>query len=289
MQNNKNIKIIFFGTPDFSKNILEKLKENGFLPSLIVTSKDKPVGRKLVITPPPVKVFALENKINLLQPDTLKDERIYEEIKSYSKEGFDLGIVVSYGKIIPKNILDLPKYGILNIHPSLLPRLRDASPIESAILKENETGVSVMVLDEQMDHGPVLAQEKVQILWPPYASDLESLLAEKGGALLCRLIPDWINGNIKAIEQDHSGATFCSKIKKEDALLNLEDKPEENLRKIRAYYIWPKAYFFENTKTGKIRVIVKEAIIKDGSLLITKVIPEGRKEMSFEDFKNGFL
>jgi methionyl-tRNA formyltransferase len=186
-----------------------------------------------------------------------------KEIKSYSPGGFDFAVVASYGKIIPQNILDIPRLGMLNVHPSLLPKLRGASPIQSAILTENETGVTIMRVDAEMDHGPIVAQAKLNLKdsvvpsdevgfgkkvevpdWPPYENDLEDLLGRQGGQLLAKILPDWLAGKISETEQDHTAATFCKKIEKEDGLLNLEDDPETNLRKIRAYHVWPGAYFF---------------------------------------------
>lgn len=282
----KDLKILFFGTPEFAEKTLVILKENGFVPSLIITGEDKPEGRKLIITPPPVKNWAILNNIPFIQPKKLRDDSVLENIKSFGE--FDISIVASYGKIIPKNILEIPKQGNLNIHPSLLPKLRGPSPIQSAILEENETGVSIILLDEFMDHGPILAQEKTDINWPPYANVLEEKLVIQGANLLAKIIPEFTEGKIIPKEQNHEMATFCKKIDKNDALLDLNDNPEKNLRKIRAFCNWPKAYFFFEHKNQKIRIIVKEAELKNDELLITKVIPEGKKEMSFEDFKRGF-
>ncbi len=276
-------KIIFFGTPEFAVTALIEMKKNGYRPSLIITQEDKPVGRKLIITPTPVKVFAMENNIPFMEPKSLKDENVLNEIKSFGP--FDLGIICSYGKIIPKNILDLSAKGNLNIHPSLLPKLRGPSPIQSSILFEDQTGVSIMLVDELLDHGPVLMQEKIDITWPPYEEELDKILAEKGADMLCQTIPKWLLGQIEVKEQDHQKATFCKKINKEDALLDLNDKADINLRKIRAYHRWPKAYFFIKDKNQKdIRIIVTKADIKDGFLQIEKVIPEGKKEINYKDF-----
>lgn len=298
----KNTDFIFFGTSKFSCIILDELKAAGFLPSLIITSEDKPQGRKLVVTPPPVKMWAIENKIPFLQPEKLSDKDFQKVLKGTASDGADLFIVASYGKIIPRAILDIPTYGTLNVHPSLLPRLRGATPIQSAILGENETGVSIMLLDEQMDHGPILAQEKYTpekttatgtADWPPYAPDLEETLAKMGGKLLAKTIPKWVDGKIKPHEQNHAEATYTKKIVKEDGLIDLKDNSktpetaEKNLRKIRAYAGWPSAYFFLEKNDKKIRVAIKEASLENGELKITKVVPEGKKEMSYEDFLRG--
>lgn len=286
-----HINFVFFGTSEFSVIILNELKASGFLPKLIVTTPDKPKGRKLVLTPPEVKVWAIQNNIKYIQPESLrfsKNPNIVSEIKSYSESEFDLFIVASYGKIIPQDILDIPKKQTLNVHPSLLPKLRGASPIQSAILYEDETGVTIMRIDAEMDHGPIVRQEKVSIEnWPPYSSDLEKILGIRGGQMLSEILPKWMNGEIKEIEQDHSKATLCGKIEKSDGEINLLEDPIKNLRKIRAYHVWPGAYFFQNHKDKKIRVNIKSAHIENELLILEKVVPEGKKEMSFEDFKKG--
>lgn len=219
---NKDVKFVYFGTSEFAVDVLNKLREKGFVPSLIITTPDKPQGRKLALTPSPVKVWALEQKIQVLQPEKLDDDFI----SNLSSTTYDLFVVASYGKTIPKKVLGIPKHGTLNVHPSLLPHLRGASPIESAILGDDEvTGVTIMLMDEKMDHGPIVAQEIYESEnWPPKASELEKELAELGGALLAEVIPDWMEGNIDAQEQDHNAATYTQKISKENALIDLKKK-----------------------------------------------------------------
>ena len=282
---NSPIKFIFYGTSRFSVIVLDELKSAGFLPTLVVTVMDKPKGRKLVLTPPEAKVWAEENHIPYVQLKTLRTPETETEIRSYCPDGYDVGIVASYGKIIPQNILDIPSQGTINVHPSLLPKLRGPSPIQSAILTENETGVTIMHLDADMDHGPIILQEKVVIAdWPPYAEDLEEMLAHVGGKMISAILPDWISGKASETEQDHNQATICKKIEKEDGQINLSDPADLNLRKIRAYHIWPRAYFWQEKDGKKIRVLVKRARIENGDLVIEKVVPEGKKEMEYSDF-----
>ena len=282
---------IFFGTSAFSVLVLEELRSAGFLPALVVTAPDAPKGRKLVMTPPEVKVWADQHGVPSIQPISLRVEKnlgILEQIKSHSLSRFEFAVVASYGKIIPQNILDIPRIGCLNVHPSLLPKLRGASPIQSTILTENETGVTIIRLDAEMDHGPIVASEKIAVPeWPPYESDLENLLGHKGGEMLSKILPDWLAGKIIEIGQDHAKATFCKKIEKQDGLLDLSDDVDTNLRKIRAYQTWPGAYFFTDRNGKKIRVIIKRAKKFDSELLIERVVPEGGKEMNYEDFKRG--
>lgn len=279
------IKWAFFGTSELSVIVLSELKRLGMRPDLVVTTEDKPKGRKMLLTPPEAKVWADNENIKTLQLKSLKNAESFESIKSYGP--FDLFIVASYGKIIPQNILDIPKYKTLNIHPSLLPKLRGPSPISSAILGENETGVTIMRLDSEMDHGPIIAQEKINIEWPPYYSELEKISAETGARMLYEIVPKWIKGEIKETEQDHNLATICKKIQKADGELDLNDSPEKNLRKIRAFNVWPGAYYFDTNSDKKIRIIVKSAKIENDKLILERIIPEGKKEMNYEDYLRG--
>lgn len=273
-----NINFVFFGTSDASVSVLEDLKKKGHIPKVVVTTIDKPQGRKFVITPSPVKVWAGINNVKILQPQKL-DADFVSELK---KETWDLFIVVAYGKIIPKEILDIPTHKSLNVHYSLLPKLRGSSPIEGAILQdEKNTGVSIILMDEKMDHGPVIAEQKIEIpVWPPKRTELMNNMNSVAGLLLSETIPKWINAEIVPKEQNHDEATFVKMIKKEDALLTLSEDPYLNYRKIMAYEKWPRAYFIENNK----RVIVNEAVFTDGKLDIKRVTPEGKKEMSYSEY-----
>ncbi len=279
------ISFTFFGTSDFSVYTLDALKNAGFLPSHIVTTPDSPQGRKLIITPTKVKVWAIENNIPFTQPESLKSEETLNELKNYQSDVF---VVASYGKIIPQNILDIPKHKTLNIHPSLLPKLRGASPIQTAILQEEKTGVTIMRLDDKMDHGPIVAQRELDSEnWLTDYATLEKTLGQMGGELLAEILPDWINGKIEEKEQDHEKATYTKKIEKSDGLISLDDTAEKNLRKILAYSVWPGSFFFTKSKGKDIRVIITEAKIVDGKLEIVKVIPESKKEMYYRDFLKG--
>ncbi len=285
--NNPSLRIAFFGTPDIAVWVLEELEKAGILPTLIVTNPDAPQGRKMVITPPPAKVWAESHDIPVFQPTTLKDSETLEKLKS---EAFDLFVVAAYGKIIPQAILDIPKYGTLNVHPSLLPKLRGASPIRSAILNDmHETGVTIMLMDEKLDHGPILAQEIVHIAkddWPLHGQVLDELLARHGGALLAETIPEWIQDGLAPQEQMHDAATFCTKITKEMGEIDLAADPYQNLLKIRAFDGWPGTFFFREKNSAKLRVKIVDATLNtDGSLKILRVIPEGKKEMSYDDFQ----
>lgn len=280
-------KFVFFGTPEPAVQILEHLRQAGFLPSLVVTNPDKPQGRKMILTPPPVKLWALQNKIPFLQPIRLdKDFRDKLSVMSYQ-----LFLVVAYGKIIPKNILLIPKHGALNVHYSLLPKYRGATPVESQILNaDKNVGISIMLIDEKLDHGPIIAQKKLEILkfgnWPPTAAELRSAGNKAAGRLLVETIPLWIDGKIKARDQDESQATYTKKITAEDRLINLADDSYKNFLKIQALTAWG-TYFIAEKNSGKIRVKIVSAEFENGKLILKKVIPEGRKEMNYEDFMRG--
>jgi len=288
---NNNLKFVFFGTSELSVKVLDILIKNGYTPGLIITPPDKPKGRKMILTPPPVKVFAQKHNLKIIQP-----EKLNLDIQCPS-EDFDLFIVASYGKIIPKSILDIPKLGTLNVHPSLLPKFRGPSPIQSFILSgEEKTGVTIMLMDEQVDHGSILAQQNLEAKLPSSlgslaskwlnAKQLEEKLAELGGQMLVDVIPKWISGNIKPQEQDHDQATFTKKINKEDGLFDLgKDSPEIIYRKFLAFQPWPGIYYFTEKNGKKIRVIITNMEMSEsGQLKIKKVKPEGKNEMEYEKF-----
>jgi methionyl-tRNA formyltransferase len=281
------ISAIFFGTPDTSVEIFDYLLKSGIKPKFVVTNPDKPQGRKMIITPSPVKIWAVKNELEVLQPENLKGEEIEKILK---EAGCDVFIVVAYGGIIPKKILNLPKHGTLNVHYSLLPKYRGASPVESQILNDDkDLGISIMQIDEKMDHGPIIATEKLEssfFNWPPDTLSLRQKYNEIAGKLLVNILPKWIKGDIKAVDQNHDVATYTKKINSEDRLIDLNEDAYKNLLKIQAFKTWG-TYFFSERNGKKIRVNIKEAEIKDGKLLIKKVVPEGKKEMTYEEFLRG--
>ncbi|KND49903.1 MAG: methionyl-tRNA formyltransferase [Parcubacteria bacterium C7867-002] len=279
------IRFSFFGSSRFSVLILDELERAGLLPISIITTPDKPQGRHMTMTPTPVKAWAIERNIPVHDPEKL-DSAFIEKIAA---EGADVFVVASYGKIIPESIINIPPRKTLNIHPSLLPHFRGASPLQSAILNDTkDTGVTLMRIDEKMDHGPIVSQEKVHIIeWPTYDT-LEKEMAEKGARLLIRTLPGWIEGSLSEQEQDHAAATFTKKITKEDGLIDLNGDAYSNFLKIQAFHTWPQAYFFHEHGGRKIRVKITEASYRDGHLDITRVIPEGSKEISYQDFQRGY-
>jgi methionyl-tRNA formyltransferase len=282
---NKKLNIAFFGTPDRAVIALDVLKSNGIVPNLVVTQPDRPQGRKLVLTPPPAKVWAEKNGVPVLQPENLGGQAFQETLK---KGGFDFFIVVAYGKIIKQEILDIPKYGCLNLHASLLPRLRGSSPIETALIAdERETGVTIILMDRLMDHGPIVIQEKIDLpVWPLPADELARILVAKGGDLLAKAIEGLTKGTLKPIEQDHSKATLTKKISKEDGLVDLSADPYKNFLKFNAHLGWPGSYFFTEKNGKKTRLTITDAEYTDDAFIIKKVVPEGKKEISWAEFNS---
>jgi methionyl-tRNA formyltransferase len=275
---------IFFGSDDFSIEVLDTLIENGLMPQAVITQPDKRAGRKMELTPPLIKKFAAEKGVEILQPENLKDWRPGIEA--------DFFVVASYGKIIPKELIELPKHGSLNVHPSLLPKYRGATPIETAIVNDDkETGVSVILMDEKMDHGPILDTTEHTFDFWPTKSDIRKTLAKIGGEMLVEIIPKWIKGEIEPKEQDHDKATFTKMLRKEDGKIKLDHGEQitdnrKNYLKYLAYNPWPGVFFYTDKKT---RVKITKADFIEEKFTIEKVIPEGKKEMSWKDFENGFL
>jgi len=286
--NTNNLNFIFWGTPDVASETLEILKQAGFLPSLIVTSPDAKSGRGLEMHASPVAAFAQQNNIPCLKPEKL-DDKFYNQLKPSCLAPSCLFIVVAYGKIIPEEILNIPKIGSINIHYSLLPKYRGASPVETAILNgETETGITIQKMELKMDSGPIIAQEKVNIFSDERAPDLRKRLIKVGGELLIKTlntpsasgISPYVCGGWVGVPQDETEATFCKKIKKEDGLIDLNDDSTKNYNKFRAYATWPRTFFFRNKK----RVIITEAMSESNVFTITRVLPEGKKEMNYKDF-----
>lgn len=286
----KEPKIAFWGTSRISVIVLDEMAQNAILPALIVTAPPRQKGRGLETTPSEVKVWADAHHIPTLEPEEIRSEDFLNKLGAE----WDLFVIASYGKIVPRTVLDIPKYGTLNVHPSLLPKLRGASPIQSAILEEvepgitHETGVTIMLIDEEVDHGPIVAQEKISIPnWPPKGSDLEKTLGILGGQLLVKTIPAWMAGTITPKEQDHEKATYTKKMTKGSGQIYLDDDPVRMYRKIRAFDIWPRAYFTTMRNERETRVTVTEAHLADNKLVLDRVIPDGKKEMVYEDFLRG--
>lgn len=278
-----SVPFVFFGTGEIAVGVLNELEAASELPSLVVTSPDRRAGRGGTLAHAPVKTWTLGRGIEILQPEKLDTELC----SNLQDTGYKLFIVVDYGAFLPSTLLVIPEHGTLNMHPSLLPRLRGPSPIRSAILNdEKEVGVSVMLVDEKMDHGPIVAQKKVIVPeWPPRGRELDTLLASAGGKLLAEIIPLWVSGKIEAHEQNHDIATFSQMFSKEDGLLDVvNDDALRNLLKIRAFEGWPGTHAFFERAGKQIRTQIISAHMDGRKLTIDRVKPEGKQDMSYEEF-----
>ena len=278
----QNLNFIFFGTPDVASKTLEILKGKGYIPKIVVTSPDKPSGRGLEMHETPVAIWAKENNIKCLKPDKLNPEFIE------NLEETELNIVVAYGKIIPEILINRPKFGTINIHYSLLPKYRGASPLEACLLNgDEETGVSIQQMEYKLDSGPILREEKIDIGINDTKEELRETLINLGGNVLCEILPQIQNKEIKPKNQDESLATFCKKIKKEDGELNLEGNGKVNWNKYRAYSGWPGTFFFIEKDGKKLRIKIKWATFINHEFIIKRVVPEGKKEISYDEFIKG--
>ncbi|HAW15733.1 MAG TPA: methionyl-tRNA formyltransferase [Clostridiales bacterium] len=246
----EDLKIVFMGTPDFSATVLKALSASGFNVILSVSQPDKPVGRKHVITPPPAKVAAEELGIEVFQPDSMRSDEAFEKLSSVAP---DLVVTAAYGKILPERVLNIPRYGCINVHASLLPRYRGASPVHNAILNGDEvTGVTIMKMDAGMDTGDMIASVEVPVDPDIHTDDLMAELAVAGSELLTDIIEDYVSGDIEAVPQDSSLATSCPMIRPEQAEFSWDMKGLDIHNKVRALSTWPGAYTFVDGKKFKV-------------------------------------
>ena len=300
-------KIIFFGTNQFAVPSLQKLAES-FDIGLVVTMPAKPAGRKQELRASAVELEAKKLGLNIISPKNLDDELI-QKIKETNPLFY---VVVDYGKIIPQEILDIPKKGAINIHPSKLPKYRGASPIQTAILNgEKETAISIMLMDEEMDHGPILAQKKAEILPDDNYPLLYSRLSESASDFLIETINKYLSGEIEPQSQDDGAATFTKILKREDGKIDWTKPALEIERMVRAYNPWPGTF----TERGGKRIKILQASIspqnypdkqpgqffktssgelaiscgQNTSLLIHNLQPEGKKPITGKEFIQGYL
>ena len=270
------MKIAFFGTPRFAQIILEKLINSPYKPQIIVTAPDTKVGRgrKLVVSQ--VKQTALKNHLQVFAPANLSG------VKGQISD-VDLAVLAAFGKIISKDILAIFKYGFINVHPSLLPKFRGPSPIQSAITAaEEKTGVTIIKLDKEVDHGPILAQEEIGIEGDDTHASLIEKLGKLGAELLIKTLPEYLEGRLKPKPQDHQKATFTKRITKTDGQIDPKNPPDPVIfdRMVRAFYPWPGVWLKVKVKSGKVIIIkfLPENLIQ----------PEGKRAMTIAEFKNGY-
>jgi len=286
-----NSRIIFIGTSSFAVPILEKLIEHKYQILAIITGLDKPSGRKKELTSSPVKQTGLKHKLSILQPKRISD--LYDKISQLKP---DLIITASYGQIIDKKILDIPRHGSVNLHPSLLPKYRGPSPIQTAILNgDKKTGISIMLMDEKMDHGPIISQKEIKISSNDTYQSLEKKLSSKSASFLIKILPQYIKEQIKPQTQDESQASYSKMLTRQDGKIDWEKTTEAIERKVRAFYPWPGTWTDLNGK--RIKILKAKAISKkqeaslptgDGFLTLELVQPEGKKPMTGQEFFRGY-
>ena len=300
---NKNLKVIFMGTPIFSVPILEGLIDN-YNVIAVVTQPDKPVGRGGKISISPIKNLALKNNIKVLQPIKIRED--YQNIIALNP---DIIITAAYGQIIPKILLDYPKYGCINVHASLLPKLRGGAPIHHAIIDGyDKTGITIMYMNEGMDTGDIISTKEIEIKDTDTMSILHDKLSIIGKDLLLNTLPNIIIGNIKRIKQNNNEATYAYNIKKEEEKIDFNKSKKEIYNQIRGLNSYPGAYAIMNDKrikiwnsyttdnnykdlsNGQISNIYKDGIgikVSDGEIVITEIQLEGKNKMQAKDYLNG--
>lgn len=285
---NNNLKIVFFGTGPLAESVLFAMYNAGYVPTLVVTKPDSLVGRHQELTPPHIKKWCELKGIPVYQPEKLKDLGADSPIFT---NNFDLAVVASYGKIIPENVLGAPKHGFLNVHPSMLPLYRGPSPIESQLLDGlTEIGISIMKLDAGMDSGPILVQSKISIRNDDTAGTLEIKCGQIGGEMLTQCIDHYVTGALIPKDQDHNAATICKFIEKSQGEIHLTGDIKTIKNKYRALTPWPGIFFFYEHAGKSIRVKINKFKLNENTLdeCIESVTPEGKSEMSWADFKNGY-
>ena len=260
--NRRDLKIVFMGTPEFAQTNLKALIDGGYNVVLALCQPDKPVGRKHILTAPPVKVTALENGIEVYQPDTLKTEEALEKISSYNA---DLIVTAAYGKILPKAVFDLPKYGCINCHGSLLPARRGSAPVQRAVLEGDKvTGITFMKMDVGMDTGDIIDKIKVAIDPNEHTESLMNRLALASAEKLPSIIDSWVAGDLKATKQDDSLATSCPPIRPEEGEFTWDQNAVDIHNRVRALSAWPGAFVMKGE--NKLKVLDSE-VVEDLSLI----------------------
>jgi methionyl-tRNA formyltransferase len=302
------LRIIFMGTAKLSCASLEKLaRDKNFQIVAVVTQPDKPKGRELQLQPSPVKILAEKFNLKILQPANARDEKFISELHELKP---DLIVVAAYGQLLPQAILDLPKFGCLNVHASLLPKYRGAAPIQWAIANgETETGVTIMKMNAGLDSGEILSQTRTPILAEDNSETLHHRLAQLSADLLVKTIPDYVTGKILPKPQPSKGVSYAPKIKKEDGRIDWNFTAEKNLNRLRAFTPWPGAFTFlsdqpkshllkiwkaeiveQSGEAGKILSADKNGIIVacgKNALRILELQREGGRQMSAREFLAG--
>lgn len=276
---------VFFGTPRIAELTLEALEKKGFLPGLIVTAPARPQGRGMHLTETPVAQFAHTHTIPTLSPEKITPD----VIETLKKEQWDFFFVVAYGAILPQPLLDIVGGKVLNLHPSLLPKYRGPSPLESVLLSDDiETGVSIMQIDELIDHGPLLAQEACALPKEETVATLTTKSADLGVQLLSEKIDEYMNGSLSLTEQDHDRATKTHKFIKVDGSLDGVTNDWQKWKIFRAFGSRGWVHFTTLHHGNTISVKITKASYRDDAFVIEEVIPENGKRQSYESFLRSF-
>jgi methionyl-tRNA formyltransferase len=293
----KKLSLAYFGSPDFSADFLEKLINDTTINQLIevafvVTQADQLAGRKQVLTPTPVKMTALKHDLEVLE---IKNLKLNENLK-LKIENSDLVLVYAYGDLIPKELLELPKYGFINIHPSLLPKYRGPSPIATPLINgDKTTGVTIIKMDEEMDHGPIIAQESYTILNTDYRTDIEKKLTNIAFEMFKKTIPNI--DHLQPKPQNHELATYTKKLSKNDGFVTfenlkfkIENSPEVLYNLFRGLSPWPGIWTLlrQGFEGQAKRLKITDMSLKDGKLMLNKVQLEGKNEVDFETFNKAY-
>jgi methionyl-tRNA formyltransferase len=299
-------KIIFMGTPDFSVPVLQQIINDGYEVVGVVTQPDRPVGRKRILTPPPVKVEALKHHIPVFQPEKIKQKHELEQILALKA---DLIITAAFGQILPKELLEAPKYGCINVHASLLPELRGGAPIHYAIIQGKEkSGITIMYMVEKLDAGDIITQVEVPIMDDDNVGTLHDKLSAAGAKLLSETLPLLLEMNINPIPQNNEKATFASNIQREQEKIDWEKTGEDIYNHIRGLNPWPVAFTSlegqvlkvwqakkvkgnENNQPGKIIQLDSDGLIvstgNGTAIKILELQPAGKTKMTAEQFLRG--
>ncbi|PWH12446.1 MAG: methionyl-tRNA formyltransferase [Anaerolineae bacterium] len=258
---------VFMGSPDFAVPALRALAAEKYPIVGVITQPDRPAGRGNILTPPPVKVAALELGLEVLQPEKLRAPEAMQQLRAWNP---DLIVVAAFGQILRPDVLSLPRYGCVNIHASLLPRHRGAAPIQAAILAgDKETGITIMLMDEGIDTGPMLARRSVEILPTDTGGSLFEKLSVLGGELLLETLPRYLSGELLPQPQPAEGATYAPMLKKEDGRLDFSRPAGELERKVRAFHPWPGAFMDWQGAPLKIhKAHVERNLLQQGTLSV---------------------
>lgn len=274
-----DIPFVFFGTPEVGEKTLAQLIQHGYKPSLVVTAPDRPRGRGLLLSPTPVKALALSHDLPCITPAKLDDE----VIEAISGAGASYAIVVAYGKILPERLLEQFPKGVLNVHYSLLPKYRGASPVEAALLSgDTTTGVTIQRMVYELDAGDIVAQSETVIGEDKTAIELRERLIAMGAELLIETLPRYLADSVTLRPQNEAEATRCGKIQKEDRALSLREDSASNWRKYRAYAEGPGTHFFAERSGKRFRVKIKTATHEGDVFTPLRVVPEGKAEQDFQ-------